>query len=1111
MISGSSTNGAAPARSGRYTVAIIGAGFTGTMVAVNLLRSARTPTTIVLIERTGRFSAGVAYGTTLDAHLLNVPAGRMSAYPDDADHFRRWAAERDSYVSGGTFVPRGLYGAYLAMQLDEAEARAATDVKLVRLTGEAVALHRSKHNRREHNHWRVELSDAATVQADAVVLAIGNYEPANPPVSDTTFYDGVQYARDPWLPGALDVDRDSDVLLLGSGLTMLDVAIALVARGHRGTIHAVSRRGLLPQPHRDFAPGPALHEATTIVDSWPTNVAGILRRLRANVRVAAENGIDWREVITAIRHDTQGLWQSLSLAERRRFLRHLRSFWETHRHRSAPATSVRIEAMRSRGQLRVHSARLLAYTSGEQQVSVTVCPRGASGTQTLRVQRVINCTGPNTNLASVTDPLIRQLRTARLVRPDELGLGLDANESGLLIDADGQCCTNLFLVGPLRKGQLWENTAVPELRGEARAMAEQLAALGAQQHAFESLGQVTTPSVAVSQPVVSRSRMNIVIGGHVDHGKSTVIGRLMADTHSLPQGKLEQVRAHCASNARPFEYAFLLDALKEEQAQGITIDSARVFFKTTLRDYILIDAPGHIEFLRNLITGAARAEAALLVVDAAEGLQENSRRHGYMMSMLGIRRLALLVNKMDLVNYDQKKFEAISAEFREFLASIGVVPEAVLPVCARDGVNIAKRSSEMPWYKGPTVLEMLDAFPQAAPVTNRPFRMPVQAVYKFTAGGDDRRIVAGTVESGVAEPGMELVFHPSGKRSRIKTIEAFNRDAPLSASAGEATGFTLTEQVYVARGEIASLSDQAPPRVSTRIRASIFWLGRSPMVVGRDYGLRLGTARTTVQLEALHRVIDASNLQAQEGKNEVERHAVAECTLRVARPLAFDRTEDIETTSRFVIVDGYEISGGGIVRDALPDAHAVVQERVQIRDAKWEPSLIAQERRAERYGQRPALVLVTGADEALRKGTAKSLETLLFDEGRAVYYTGIGNVVYGVDADIGRAAEDRQEHIRRLAEVANLMLDAGLILVATAAALREDEAAMVRDTVTGATCSIVWIGHEITTDLSPDLHLHVDAGANANGDVADAVLMMNTAREVQRVLLGQDMLHHDPS
>src|SRR6266545_6537277 len=206
----------------------------------------------------------------------------------------------------------------------------------------------------------------------------------------------------------------------------------------------------------------------------------------------------------------------------------------------------------------------------------------------------------------------------------------------------------------------------------------------------------------------SRERMTIVIGGHVDHGKSTIIGRLLADTGSLPEGKLEQVRENCERNAKPFEYAFLLDALKDEQAQGITIDAARVFFKTVRRDYIIFDAPGHIEFLKNMVTGASRAEAALLVIDAHEGVQENSRRHGYMMSMLGIRQVVVLVNKMDLVNYDMGVFTRIREEYSAFLKEVGITPIDYVPICARDGDNIAEHASWAPGTR--TVLEHIDAF-----------------------------------------------------------------------------------------------------------------------------------------------------------------------------------------------------------------------------------------------------------------------------------------------------------------------------------------------------------------------------------------------------------------
>src|SRR5689334_24044202 len=245
----------------------------------------------------------------------------------------------------------------------------------------------------------------------------------------------------------------------------------------------------------------------------------------------------------------------------------------------------------------------------------------------------------------------------------------------------------------------------------------------------EWLGQTSTsiapPAPHASAPVGTQ-RMNIVIVGHVDHGKSTVIGRLLADTHSLPEGKLEQVRAQCELNSRPFEYAFLLDALKDEQAQGITIDAARVFFKSRRRQYLILDAPGHIEFLKNMITGASRAEAALLVIDAAEGVQENSRRHGYMVSLLGIRQLSVVVNKMDLVGWDRGVFDRIVKEYGSFLDQIGIRPASFIPVSARGGDNIAERSEHLSWYDGPTVLDALDAFETEAAPVHQPFRMPVQ-------------------------------------------------------------------------------------------------------------------------------------------------------------------------------------------------------------------------------------------------------------------------------------------------------------------------------------------------------------------------------------------------
>jgi bifunctional enzyme CysN/CysC len=559
--------------------------------------------------------------------------------------------------------------------------------------------------------------------------------------------------------------------------------------------------------------------------------------------------------------------------------------------------------------------------------------------------------------------------------------------------------------------------------------------------------------------------MNIVIAGHVDHGKSTVIGRLLADTGSLPKGKLEQVRENCRRNSKPFEYAFLLDALKDEQSQGITIDSARVFFKTKKRHYIIIDAPGHIEFLKNMVTGASHAEAALLVIDAAEGVQENSRRHGYMISMLGIKQIVVVVNKMDLVDYKQEVFKAIVSEYTEFLSGIDVQAEAFIPVSGMQGDAIAKLTDKMPWYSGQTVLEALDNFKKEPPPIDKPFRMPVQDVYKFTKAGDQRRIIAGTVDTGSVNVGDEVVFYPSGKRSTVKTLERFNAPIPEQFSAGEAAGITLDQQIYIARGQLAAKADQGEPSVSQRLRVNLFWMGKNPMVQGKDYLIKVGTVKEPVKIESIISVMDASDLSSGRQKDAVEYHDVAEVILQCRHAIAFDTVDSIPATSRFVIVDDYEIRGGGIIREALPDEDQQMRQRVMQRNLNWAASAVSREKRWERYNQKATLVLVTGKRNVGKKALARAIEQYLFTEGKLVYFMGIANVLYGVDADIKKPGPDqthRPEHLRRLAEVANIMLDAGIILVVTAIGLTQHELEIIRSVVDSDLIEAVWLGDDPT-------------------------------------------------
>jgi bifunctional enzyme CysN/CysC len=592
---------------------------------------------------------------------------------------------------------------------------------------------------------------------------------------------------------------------------------------------------------------------------------------------------------------------------------------------------------------------------------------------------------------------------------------------------------------------------------------------------------------------MSRQQMQIVIVGHVDHGKSTIVGRLLADTGSLPDGKLEQVQASCDRNSKPFEYAFLIDALKDEQAQGITIDSARVFFKTGLRDYIIIDAPGHIEFLKNMVTGASRAEVAFLVIDAAEGIQDNSRRHGYLLSMLGVRQLAVIVNKMDLVEYDKTVFRRIVRKYKRFLRSIDVDSEAVefIPVSGMVGDNVVDRSQPMDWYEGPTVVQQLDAFVKEANREQLPFRMPVQGVYKFTRYGDSRRIIAGTIDTGRLSVGDPVIFYPSGKRSTIKSFERFNTPETSQMIAPAATGFTLTEQIYVTRGEIAARVDELPPEVSNHLRVNLFWLGKMPMVRGKEYTFKVGTARLPVRIRHIHRLLDASSLKNHRRKDQIERHDVADVEFEFDQDVAFDPVEAIPYSSRFVIVDDYEICGGGIIRSVGNNDHEWIRENVRLRNFNWERSHIAPEVRSERYNQRSTLILLTGAEGSGKRQLSNELEERLFTDGKFVYNLGIGNLRRGLSADIEEVPVSRDEHIRRLAEVSHLFLDAGIILIVSGVEFTQEDLDLIKVPVNPDSILTVWLGERITTDISVDLQISSPNDSKGSVEQIKTVLRKN--------------------
>jgi bifunctional enzyme CysN/CysC len=520
-----------------------------------------------------------------------------------------------------------------------------------------------------------------------------------------------------------------------------------------------------------------------------------------------------------------------------------------------------------------------------------------------------------------------------------------------------------------------------------------------------------------------REQLRIVIVGHVDHGKSTLVGRLFHDTGSLPDGKLEAIEAMCERRGMPFEWAFLMDAFQSERDQGITIDTAQIWFKSPKRDYVIIDAPGHREFIKNMITGASSAEAALMLIDAGHGIQQQSRLHAYLLNLLGIRQIAVVVNKMDTVGHSAVRFAEIRQAYVDFLAKVGVTPDYFIPVSARNGDNIVARSAVMPWYEGPTVVEALDSFRPTPRPTDLPLRLPVQDVYKF----DERRIIVGRIESGRMMVGDRLIFSPSNKSARVASIEAWNVAGPIvEGHAGQSIGLTLDDQIFVERGEVASREDDAP--IETNVfRGRLFWLRHAPLRVGDSFQLKLATREVPVTVHEIERLYDADDLSSH-AAGEVPRHGIADVILRSRAMLAVDEGRHLARTGRFALSDGSNIVAGGLIdMDGYPDQ----RKSVIVRSANLYrvEHRIDGPARAARNGHRGGVLWFTGLSGAGKSTIAMALEQELFRRGYHTYVLDGDNVRYGLNANLGFSPEDRAENIRRVGEVAALFADAGMIVI----------------------------------------------------------------------------------
>ncbi len=418
----------------------------------------------------------------------------------------------------------------------------------------------------------------------------------------------------------------------------------------------------------------------------------------------------------------------------------------------------------------------------------------------------------------------------------------------------------------------------------------------------------------------TKEGLSIVFNGHVDHGKSTLVGRLLAETGAVEPARIKHVEAICKEKNMKFEYAFLLDAFEEEQDQGITIDVSQVRFRSKKRPYRIIDAPGHKEFLKNMISGASTADVAILLIDAEEGLREQSHRHATILSLLGIKQILVVINKMDLVNYDEKVFERIKTEYSKHLASLKLAARAFIPLSAYEGENLVKKGGKMPWYKGGSFLETLDGIETPDSTEDKPLRLPLQDVYKF----DKKRIYAGRIESGSVSVGDEVLFSPSNKKTRVTSIEKWHAPVQTKAVVGESIGLTLEDPIFAERGEMVCAAGKSAPQVGSRFVANIFWMGSEHLEKGGKYLLKITTEEVECVVDSILKVINSSTLEEAGGHSKaVAKNEVAEIILRTKKPVAFDKFDSITATGRFVLSAKQQILGGGIILNEAGDFSAI--------------------------------------------------------------------------------------------------------------------------------------------------------------------------------------------
>jgi bifunctional enzyme CysN/CysC len=509
--------------------------------------------------------------------------------------------------------------------------------------------------------------------------------------------------------------------------------------------------------------------------------------------------------------------------------------------------------------------------------------------------------------------------------------------------------------------------------------------------------------------------LKIVIAGHVDHGKSTLIGRLLHDTGSLPAGKADELEALSRKRGVALEWSFVLDALQTERDQAITIDTTRVWFTWNGRRYAIIDAPGHREFVRNMLSGASEADAAVLVVDVVEGVSEQTKRHAQLLQTLGIRQLTVVLNKMDANGYDAARFDEVARDTNSTLAALDLHPHSFIPISARNGENLRNRSENMAWYDGPTLLEALADFNPVNAIVDAPLRMRVQDVYR----SDGIRIAAGRVESGSIAVGDTVLLSPMNSAATVRSIERWNAPDRSIATAGESIGITFNEPVFVNRGDVVSHVHQ-PPLLDYTFRAICFWLDESPPQIGEQVTAQFGPTTSRAVIAAVDGVMDSATLQ-QLASEHIPRYAVVQLRLRSSALLPLDEHNAMPASSRLVVLRGRDVVAGGIVSSVMTGNMPA--------NLYHADHLVTPAERERRSGHRGAVIWLTGLSGAGKSTLAMALERALFTQSASVYVLDGDNVRAGLNSDLGFSAADRAENIRRVGEVAALFADAGTIVI----------------------------------------------------------------------------------